>query len=313
MMDWQIKGRCLKSCIVPIMAVLCLGFAGCRSSNVIFATNTSIGLDVSGTSTMVPNHVSLAYGREETIFVPKGTSAEASILGTLDSEMTWLNGVAIGETFATGQAAIALTEELPVKARGLEPMLVLTGTRFGLNLDFGQTNMNAASLLVGYRRFNLAVVPPRPDFDEIQPVYGDITIHGSGLAGKFTPTSPRFEERQLSGNSGVRIVQTIATGRAAVEFVHNNRDVVSEKLTPAGQLKEHTLKHQLIAVILAQYDKLSSEGKSRFVAELCKIDKVESADTGTSPIRERLFNLTDAQRDKVASVANELASEEKST
>jgi hypothetical protein len=45
----------------------------------------------------------------------------------------------------------------------------------------------------------------------------------------------------------------------------------------------------------------------------CKIDKVESADTGTSPIRERLFNLTDAQRDKVASVANELASEEKST
>lgn len=306
----------IKHFLARFMVVLCLAFAGCRSPNVIFTTNTSIGLDVSGTGTTVPNHVSVAYNREEVIYVPKETQTQASVYGKLDSELTWMNGIAVREEFATGDAAKALSEEgLPpepcLRGGNSSPMLVLTGTRFGLSLDFGQANMNAASFLAGYRRFNVAIVPPRPGSDDIQPVYADISIHGSGLSGTaLERTDPSFTDRKLTGSGGVRIVQTVATGRAATRVVSENRKAINDRLMP-DQFKNPISKYRTINTIVAHYEPLSSAGQARFVAFLSELDNDQSRVTTLSDIRARLHGLSDEQRGKALAAVQQLYDEEK--
>jgi hypothetical protein len=293
-MDMEIRSRNFKCIIGALTLVLLLSIPGCASKNVIFSTTSVIGLDVSGTGTGLPNHVSVAYDRGEMVYAPRGNVLEPSVLGTLDSELTWFNGVAIGETFATGNAARTVHGSKVVsKKENLEPLLVLTGTRFGLNLDAGQEGLNAPSLLAGYKRFNLAVVPPKPDSDEIQSVYADISIHSSGIAGKFEPDNPNLKDRQLSeDHGGVRIVQTIATGKAATDFVDQNRSAVAERLTPAAQFNERAQDYNVIASIMNQYQGLSSDKRILFVNKLNDLTGCERMDTDTRSIRLRLHSLS---------------------
>jgi hypothetical protein len=273
--------------------VMLLPTTGCSSKNVIFATNSSIGLDVSGIGTTLPNHASVAYDRQEIIYVPKGCPSEPSVLGTLDSELTWTKGVAVGETFATGDAALAASKKAKADTQNAERMLILTGTRTGFSLDFGQPDLNAPSFLFGYKRFNLAVVPPRPDSHEIQSVFADISIHGSGIRGSFAPSNPNFEGRTLSDEHGVRIVQTVATGKAAVTLVNKNREAVVEKLTPMAQMKEKTRQYKTITTFFESYDALSPEGKAEFVGKLNELTGCENANTDGGTIQTRLHGLSE--------------------
>ncbi|MHC1742355.1 MAG: hypothetical protein AB9873_04895 [Syntrophobacteraceae bacterium] len=317
---------------VIVILVLCLALTGCASSNVIFATRSSVGLDVSGTATDVPNHVSFAYDREELVYVPPGMPHDTSVLGTLDSQFTWTRGAAISERFATGEAAILAAKILnlggpldrspndapedptlkasprastPSEATCASPLLVLTGTRFGLCVDLGQANANAVSLLTGYKRYNLAVIPRKPNSESIHSVYGDITIHHSGFARTVDPSSnPTFAGRTLykdDRTEGVRIVQHIATGNAADELLKSDPGK-ARRLVPPDE--------NAVGSTLAHYEQLSPEGKKRFVAALSDIDKrPESESTGTE-LEIRLSKLSDQDKERMRKLAEELPKRE---
>src|SRR5688572_17964276 len=92
---------------VSFAAALCLA-TGCKS-RVVFTTQTSFGLDVSGTA-QLPNKVSFSYNRFEAAIVPRKTNGEAhSVYGGLDADMKFFGGHTIKQTFATGKAAMLAT------------------------------------------------------------------------------------------------------------------------------------------------------------------------------------------------------------
>lgn len=204
--------------------------AGCKSNRLVFVTQSSIGMDVSGTAQM-PNKVSFSYDRYEAAIVPRKSDGEAhSVFGGMDADMTWYGSHAIKQTFATGEAAkiatMADSEKLaPTKVTNTAALIFLTATTYGLNLSAGEQSM-PPNLLLGYRRTEAAVIPtPDPD-QEARSVYADIHINTSG---KTNPVTTNF-----STLGGVRIVQSFGTGAAANALARTR--TVREKLSSAANL-----------------------------------------------------------------------------
>jgi hypothetical protein len=294
--------RAWAQCLILAGALaVAAGTGGCRTRNVVFATNSSIGLDVSGVTTQaVPDHVSVAYDRKEVVYVPKGSVKDPSVLGTLDAELGWFNGVAVSETFATGSAArvaadpLVPTDTAPAKCDA--PLLVLTKTALGLSLDWVQSDDVTPSLQFGYKRSNLAVVPPLAGDQDIASVYADISIHSSGLLGKVEPKDNRnLTGRQLSGGSGVRIVQSVATGQAATRFVSQHRDAVTPKLIASKDIESSLDRYALVGRIVEEISKAPEANRAAFVKELNGISGSTISLAGTtltddqaSAVRERL-------------------------
>lgn len=175
----------MKKIIIPLFATaLCLTM-GCQS-RVIFTTQTSLGLDVSGTA-QVPNKVSFSYNRFEGSIVPRKTNGEAhSVYGGLDADMSFFDGSTIKQTFATGKAAMLATE---ASTNGVDfpgattvnknsSLIFLTATTFGLHLTAGEKQMSP-NLLRGYRRSEAAVIPVPDPSEEVRSVYADILINTS--------------------------------------------------------------------------------------------------------------------------------------
>src|SRR5262245_54267211 len=110
------KAHILLLCLLPASVLL----VGCKH-RLIFTTQTSIGLDISGTANY-PNKVSLSYNRYEGAIVPRKTGEgndAHSVYGGLDADMAF--GIPpkymIKQIFATGRAA-----ELATEREGLAPM-----------------------------------------------------------------------------------------------------------------------------------------------------------------------------------------------
>ena len=198
---------------IPILALSAALLAGC-ANRVIFTTQTSLGLDVSGTAQM-PNKVSLSYNRFEGSIVPRKTNGEAhSVYGGLDADITFFNGHTIKQTFATGKAAMIATGAQTKDADGKAskavindaPLIFLTATTFGLHLAAGEKEMSP-NMLLGFRRSEAAVIPVPDPAQEVRSVYADILINSTTNAGGISTN--------FSALGGVRIRQGFATGRAA--------------------------------------------------------------------------------------------------
>lgn len=164
----------MRKAIIPLLAAAVCFTAGCKS-RVIFTTQTSMGLDVSGTAQM-PNKVSFSYNRFEGAIVPRKTNGEAhSVYGGMDADMSFFGGHTIKQTFATGKAAMLATRadtngvDFPggQSVAGDHPLIFLTATTFGLHLTVGEKEMSP-NMLLGYRRSEAAVIPVPEPAQEVQ-------------------------------------------------------------------------------------------------------------------------------------------------
>lgn len=228
------KRSLITLCALPVLAVL----TGCHN-HVIFSTHTSAGLDVSGTA-QYPDKVSFSYNRQEVAIVPRKTNGEAhSVFGGMDSDISFMNGSVIKQTFATGDAAVLASGGVtnppvgttdPSKA----PLVFMTATTFGLHLTAGESQMSP-NLLMGYRRAEAAMIPVPDSAQEVRPVYADILINTKSLKQKDGTTNPALAlTTNFPSISGVRIKQSFATGRAAVNLAATNHAVRQKLKAAAG-------------------------------------------------------------------------------
>jgi hypothetical protein len=223
----------MKMKLIPLATAALLLLTGCKS-RVLFMTQTSLGLDVSGTANY-PNKVSVSHDRYEVAIIPRKTNGEAhSVFGGLDADMTFFDGHTIKQTFATGEAAKLATGaayEPPngTANRGKEALLFYTGTSYGLVLSAGEQQM-APNLLMGYRRTEASIIPVPDPGQEVRSVYADLLINTSDDAGTSAITT------NFSTLGGVRIKQSFATGKAAEELARNSVEV-REKLQMAAGVR----------------------------------------------------------------------------
>lgn len=219
----------MKKVIIAALAVVICVTVGCKN-RLVFATHSSIGMDVSGTAQM-PNKVSLSFDRYEAAIVPRKANGEAhSVFGGMDADMTWFSGHAIKQTFATGEAAKLATggTSSPLATtndKNEAQLIFLTATTYGLNLSAGEQSM-PPNLLLGYRRSEAAVIPIPDSAQEARSVYADIQI-------STTPTSNPVAT-DFSKLGGTRIKQSFATGAAADALAKTS--AVKEKLATAASL-----------------------------------------------------------------------------
>ena len=283
---------CLKGAARPlptIVTCLLLALCGCAGRNVVFATNTVLGVDVSGTISQQPDHVSIAYDRQEVVYVPKRKIGQAqpisapSTSGRLDAEVSFWEGVAVAELFATGRAAEQLaTARMADPSRAaattqVPPMLVLTRSKVGLIVDMPKEELLSPSMTFGYKRQNLAAVPVQGDL--VPAVYADISVHSKGFLGinGMTPSGIPAERRISSGagadGGGMRIVQTIATGAAAESVAGSNREVILKRIFDGS---EPLVASAWVKKIGLLYQDMDGDRKSRS-AKLLEAVKPEAA------------------------------------
>ena len=214
--------------IIGLLSVALI-LPGCVSKQVVFATKTNIGLDVSGTA-QVPDKVSFTYGRFEGAIVPRSTSGDAySVLGGLDADVNFFGRQTIQQTFATGAAAEIAADDGQTNATNAaasdcrqtnsvstKPLFFVTDTAYGLKLSAGKQDISP-TLMMGFKRVEGAIIPVDASEKEVRSVYADLVINSrTSDATSNTITFPN--------NGGVRIVQGFATGRAA-ELRASNKDV----------------------------------------------------------------------------------------
>jgi hypothetical protein len=222
--------KSMNKCSVVLMLAAISLAVGCKSNRLVFVTQSSIGMDVSGTA-QLPNRVSFSFDRYEAAIVPRKTNGEAhSVFGGMDADMTWFSGHAIKQTFATGEAAKLATggerKDAPATSvKDTASLIFLTATTYGLNLSAGEQSM-PPNLLLGYRRTEAAVIPVPDPAQKVRSVYADIHIN---TAGKSSAVTTNF-----STLGGVRIKQSFGTGTAAESLARTS--AVREKLADAASL-----------------------------------------------------------------------------
>ena len=190
--------------------------SGC-SKNLYFGTSTSVGMDVSGT-TKIPSKVSFSFNRAEVAIIPTNSDGNTHpVFASLDSEWTWFNGFMIKQIFATGKAAdIASNKDkdtttyTPTTKTSKKSLIFTTGTKLGIDIEFGQTTSTPASLLIGYRRSEMTLIPDVTSKKELDPVFADISIMS------VESSSPDGVSNDYPQLGGVRIKQRFATGIAAI-------------------------------------------------------------------------------------------------
>lgn len=219
-----------------LAAPAALLLAGCASKKVLFfGTDTSLGLNVSGT-TQVPNKIAFAYERSEIAFVPRNPGGPAhSVVGALDADITFWGDKAIHQVFAIGQAAENYADRVagnalqpaaadPAPAAGdansNESLVFLTHTTTGLKFAAGEGAV-APNFLLGFRRGEAALVPVKNN-EKARSVFGELSYSTSEAAS--VPAAPAVA---VPGSSlkGVRIKQVFATGRAAEVYAGSTEGV----------------------------------------------------------------------------------------
>lgn len=191
--------------LVPVLLV-----SGCLNRPVIY-TGTQFGAHVQGIKNSVPEKLTVAYDRSEYAWLPRG--AESSVKAGFDAEYRGLAGLAISDVLATGAAAGGSQEDVETEPQSL---VVSTTTKFNLGLDAGGgTDGAAPSANAGLKRSVFALFPATRGASDLPSAYADMSIHASGLTEKIAAPKGIDPARHLKAENGVRVVQTIATGRAA--------------------------------------------------------------------------------------------------
>lgn len=209
------------------LIVVLLSGSGC-SRRLIFATHTSLGLNISGTAQM-PNKVALDYSRYEVALVPRQTNGEAQpVYGGLDADISLLRGNhIIREAFATGDAAEVAAEAKSfneVKGQATEgkgtptrALFFMSGTTYGVNMNVGE-QATPPNLVVGYQRHTATVIPVATPEQRVGSVYADVAINTTDPEDVRAPdgaAAPAPSPAPASAIRGTRIRQFFATGLAA--------------------------------------------------------------------------------------------------
>ncbi len=195
------------------------------SKDIVFAAQTSTGLEVGGDAAKVPTYVNVGFRRRELIYAGPQTPKNESLLGRIDSETSWTKGAAIRETFATGTAADTIADptnpvasEDPVEEIS-EPLVFVSRTRVGFGINLGGADDDAIpSTHLGYsRRIGTRVHTDGPE-SKLPALVSDISVHTSGVqgignAGKNLPADATLSEN--GSNYGARIRQFFAIGKGA--------------------------------------------------------------------------------------------------
>jgi hypothetical protein len=273
----------MKPCLLALVVAATLG-AGCKN-RLVFATHTSLGLDVSGTA-QVPDKVSLSYNRYEVAIVPRKTNGEAhSVFGGMDADMKFFGGQTIKQTFATGKAAMNATDapplpkEFPSKTDTADyPLVFATGTTFGLHLSAGEGEVKP-SLLLGYRRSEAVTIPVPDPAMEARSVYADILINTSSETN--TPITTNF-----SALGGVLIKQTFATGRAAESLALGDdvraklKQATGVEATSANLRRLQARSEGVAADIRLELDRLEDAQLPQAVSEFAKAGFISQEEAG---------------------------------
>jgi|GEM_PF-6144452 len=263
----------LKCALFFLLAVLVSGCA----HNLYFGTATSVGLDVAGT-TKIPSKIAFAYDRSEIAIVPDNQEGDAhSVFASLDSEWTWFNGFFVKQNFATGQAAeIAAADtaetqyDLGGTPRTNKPLIFTTGTRLGIDLSFGHTANAPASLLIGYKRGEMSLIPDVADKTVVDPVYADIVIAGYDAEDNSIPDQKTMLKPRLGG---VRIQQRFATGKAAIDAANNRelraklREAVLGNAANAA-MADGARKFRTVGTVLNTFDRMHANAQAAYLEEL---------------------------------------------
>lgn len=251
---------------------------GCKN-RLVFVTQTSAGLDISGTANY-PNKVSFSYSRYEGAIVPRktaGSNQSHSVYGGMDSDVKFAlpPKYRIDQVFATGEAAALAAKRITELSSGgreettadrgggngrktesrtdTAPLVFLTSTTLGIHFTAGEQELNPTAL-VGYRRREATVIPIVDSAKEARSVYADIHLSSRELdAAKSDAASgdepdaavrrELAEENGVSQWGGVRIKQSFATGHAAETLAAGDSQVRAKLDAAAGlQATDRNLK-----------------------------------------------------------------------
>ena len=248
----------MKIKIIHLMLAAVAVTTGCQN-RLVFVTQTSMGLDISGTANY-PNKISLSHHRYEAAIVPRktdGTGESHSVFGGMDSDLKFAipPKLRIDQVFATGNAAIQAVEEKQTTAAATtaakaaktkpdsdksktSPLIFLTGTTFGLHFSSGEQELNPTAL-VGYRRSEATMIPIVDPDQEVQSVYADIHISSQEDEAKAETDSDEVravaDSKKISQWGGMRVQQSFGTGKAA-EILAGSNATARKRLNQAANL-----------------------------------------------------------------------------
>ena len=248
------QARCLTSSIHFV--IVALFFSGCSlgKDSVVFVTKTSVGVDVDTR----PPTLDIGFDRVEGTVAPVSDNGRVlPVMAGFSSDLGIVNQ-AIGQSFATGNAAIIVSQNLDSTARhsspkNIDPGLINgiatlkapverkryffgTNTSFAFRVNFGvETGGIPDSLSLGYKRKEFAYVPL-------------IDLPGEVTASDPTPT-PKIALPALLATSGLKTSaesfrsakvihsQFFATGKAAnyLASLPGIRAVVAPEIMPEAK------------------------------------------------------------------------------
>lgn len=185
----------------------------CTDRSLIY-TGTQGGLHVQGIKNNVPEKVSIGYDRNEFGWFPNGANTSAQ--GSFDAEFSPTSGLAIADSLTTGGAAggeLVSEEEIAKQC-----MLVTSSSKFNFGIEAGNPDGVAPSFNAGFKR-SIFVLFPRTQ-KELPSTHTALSVHASGLTGKIDKPKGLSTQQHLKSGNGVRVVQSIATGQAAVNLVN---------------------------------------------------------------------------------------------
>jgi hypothetical protein len=215
---------------LSLLAIILL--PSCLQRPVIY-TGSQLGVHAQGVKEGIPQKATLGYDRIEFAWLPRGK--HSSIKAAFDAEYRGFHGLAVSDLLATGAAAGG-SPGAEVASEPNQSLVVSTTTKFNMGLEAGTTDGNAPSLNAGLKRSVFAVFPeakrsasspvvvnplsnyPSSEQQDLPSTYTDLSVHASGLAAKIPAPKGIDEKRRLSSETGVRIVQTVATGEAATRL-----------------------------------------------------------------------------------------------
>jgi hypothetical protein len=291
----------MKRKLLLFSLVACTLFGTGCAKRLVFATQTSLGLDVSGTA-QVPNKVSFSYNRFEGAIVPRKTNGEAhSVFGGMDADINFFDSHTIKQTFATGKAAMIATgadeptNEKPtvLATTNDHPLVFLTATTFGLHLTAGE-GQAAPNMLLGYRRSEAVTIPVPDPAVEVRSVYADILINSSKQTNATAITT------NFSSLKGVLIKQSFATGRAAEALARNSSEIKSKLETAAGADVARDImarNHQRAVLVAEDIGKELDRYRNDQLDEV--IDKFKDAGVISSTIATDWKSETDARKKSI--------------
>ena len=267
--------------ILPVAAALLA--AGCTNAveNVMFVTSSVIGIDAD----LKKSNIAIGYDRTEVVVGPVyvDTGGVPPVAASLQSNLSILEPH-IGQVFATGNAALAVTRA--DKSTDIGDANKLTGTKramafgttssVGLKVDFVDSTPTAVSF--GYKRRELSIIPLHQQGDT-----NTTDKYTSALAAINLDTTIATQT-----NTGIALDQFFATG-AAAEKLGENENI---RKIFEGRVKEVTSAAARKGIELA-------ETQAHLVSAIVACVQKDSG-TLADPSKQRLAALVDAAKAEAA-------------